>query len=163
MTNVYKFLGIFIVLVAVSACNQTVEQKENKALERKMLGKWASVSLKLTMNSFSNKDTVKIFEVKEGEWEQKMRIKPIITIYFGDGTYVAEHRNLRDSAIFNPAGRWTIMGDTLIVRDTFPEPGLPYRYKVAFNNDRLEFTGIEDCDGDGSADDNYFGMQLRLK
>lgn len=139
------------------------EPVENKALEKQLLGEWQSKSLKLTMNSFSNKDTTRIFEVDESNWGERMNLSSIHTIYFGDGSYVSEHRNLKDSVIYAPAGRWIIMGDSLMLRDTFPQVGLSYSYKIEFIKNTAILNGIEDCDNDGSADDNYYGVLERQK
>jgi len=157
-----KDCGFLILIVFLFSCT-TPEIVENKALEKQLLGEWRSSSLKLTMNTFNNKDTTRVFEVNENNWEKKMNIRPIKTIYFGDGTYYTEHRNLHDSLIYDPAGSWKILGDTIILRDTIPNKGLPYKYKIVINNDHVEFTGIEDCDNDGKADDNYYGVQRKIK
>jgi hypothetical protein len=153
----------FILIMALSACHSSPEIPENKVLEKQMYGEWRNSSLRLLMNSYNNTEETKEFIVKEGEWEQKMKIQPIRTFYRADGTYNSEHRSLNDSLIYNPAGRWVILDDTLIMRDTFPEPGLSYRYKLVVKGGQAEFTGIEDCDRDGKADDNYFGIQRRQK
>ncbi len=156
----YSFLILCTIFIS---CGEDAIIQENTALEKQLIGEWCNVSMKLTMNSFKNRDTVKTFEVAEGTWEKKMNIRPIITTFRSDGTYNSAHSNLKDSVFYNPAGRWAILGDTLIMRDTFPEPGLSYRYKITFNKDVVEFEGIEDCDRDGKADDNYYGKQRRRK
>jgi hypothetical protein len=143
-------------------CCTPQENPENKALEKQLYGEWFSVSLKLVMNTYNNTKAKKEFEVKEGEWEQKMKMRSISTFYKEDGTYSSAHFNLHDSLFYMPAGRWKIVGDTIFMHDTFPELGLTYRYKVAINKDTAEFTGIEDCDGDGKYDDNYSGVQHRF-
>jgi len=155
------FSALLLSLLAI-ACN-TLAPTRNTALEKRLVGPWQSGSLKLTMNTFGNKDTTRVFEVDETTWQAKMGMRPIHTIYFGDGTFISEHRNLKDSVIFSPAGVWNIMGDTLMVKDTFPEVGLPYKYKIVINEKIAELTGIEDCDNDGTADDDYYGTIRRQK
>lgn len=156
----FKIL-LFIIPVLVSC--EAEEISENKELEKQLVGEWRNVSLKIKMNTFKNRDTFRIFEVNENNWEAKMRIQPIRTFYRADGTYNSEHRNLKDSLIYNPAGRWAIQGDTIIMMDTFPERALSYRYKIVIKNNIAEFTGLEDCDRDGNADDDYYGTQRRQK
>lgn len=151
-------VGISLLALTCVCC----EPAENKEMEKLMLGEWHSLDLKINMNSFRNMDTVNIFEVKESEWERKMNIRPIRTVYYENGTYVSEHLNLRDSVIFRPAGKWNITGTTIIIQDTFPELGPQYSYTLSFKNNIAEFTGVEDCDNDGNADDDYFG-RLRRK
>lgn len=160
-----KSLVAFLIAALLSACTDPAPEplQENKDLEKQVYGEWYSVALRLTMNSYNNQPGEKKFEVMPGEWEEKMNIRPISTFYKEDGTYNVAHYNFQDSLIYAPAGRWKIIGDTIILRDTFPVPGLTYHYKVTINVDELEFRGIEDSDGDGQADDNYFGVQRRKK
>ena len=54
---------------------QEPEVFENKAMEKQLMGEWKSVSIKITMNTFSNRDSTKVFEVNESDWEQKMNIR----------------------------------------------------------------------------------------
>jgi len=161
MFKFYSF--IFLPVLFFISCDQNTAVQENVELEKQLVGEWYNVSMKLTMNTFNNKDTVKIFEVPEGSWEKKMNIRPINTYFKADGTYNSAHMNLEDSVFYNPAGHWTILGDTIIMRDTFPEKGLSYRYKITITDDVVEFTGNEDCDRDGKADDNYYGKQRRKR
>lgn len=151
---------VIVTFLLLISCNDYV-MPENKALEKKMIGEWNSVSLKITMNTFSNRDSTRTFEVNESNWENNMNIRPVKTVYFGDGTYMAEHRNLNDSIIFNPFGVWKIFGDTIVLRDTFPSAGPEYKYKVVIKDNLAEFFGKEDCDNDGTADDDYYGSQRR--
>ena len=151
-----KFLAGFIALLLVSC-----DPGENKEMEKQMLGEWRSLDLRLEMNTYQNKEGSKIFDVKEGEWETKMNIRPIVTYYKENGIYISEHRNLRDSLVFRPAGKWKIIGSELQLQDTFPELGPVYIYTLTIQNNIAELKGVEDSDGDQQADDNYFGRLQR--
>lgn len=157
------FYTLLVFVLFMSACTEQIELRKNKELSEQLLGEWSTVALKLTMHSYNNRDTLYVFEVKEEEWEQKMNILPIRTTYKADGTYASEHRSLQDKIIYTPAGTWFVLGDTLVVRDTFPEPGLAYKYKITLKSDSLILTGLEDCDRDGVADDDYYGLQRKLR
>lgn len=156
-----KSVSFAFLLILCVSCNN--ESSRNFDAEKQLVGEWRNVSLKLTMNSYKGGDSLKVFEVKEGEWEKKMGILPIRTFFRADGSYNSEHRNLKDSIIYNPAGKWEVRGDIIVMTDTFPEKGLSYRYKVVVDNDIAEFSGLEDCDHDGVPDDNYEGRQRRQK
>lgn len=160
-----KFLSqIVLPLVVLAfgiAC--TYEASENKELSERLLGEWRNSSLKIEMKTYKNKDTSFTFEVNENNWEAKMNIKPIRTIFRANRTYNSEHYALNDSLIYNPAGKWLILGDTLHMWDTFPNIDHTYKYKVNFKDDLVKFTGIEDCDGDGKEDDLYTGTQKKQK
>lgn len=160
MLSKKHFFFSFYLIVSMTAC-EDYKMPENKALEKKMIGEWNSTSLKITMNTFSNRDSTRTFEVNESNWEANMNIHPVKTVYFADGSYMAEHRNLNDSVIFNPFGVWKILGDTIVLRDTFPTAGPEYKYKIVIKDNIAEFFGKEDCDNDGTPDDDYYGSQRR--
>jgi hypothetical protein len=153
-------VSIVVFLLGINSCGRK-QIPENKLLSGRLTGVWDNLSLKIKMNSFNNTDSTRVFEVDEKDWEQKMRIRPIRTIYRKDGSYNSEHRNLNDSIIYNPAGKWYILGDTIFMTDTFPERGLTYKYHVRIKGNIVEFTGVEDCDRDGKKDDEYFGIQCK--
>lgn len=141
------------------------EGKKNETKDL-LTGAWQNTYMKIEMNSYKDKDTLSILEVDESNWEKKMGIKSITTCYKADGTYNSEHRNLQDSIVYNPAGKWEIIGDSLFMRDTFPEAGLNYKYKLSISKkgDKVtaEFWGIEDFDQDGKKDDVYYGKQKKI-
>lgn len=161
-----KRLVVFAISCLVLAgCSQEKADKGqvNTALTQGLLGEWRNVYLRLTMNSYKDSDSSRVFEVNEANWEAKMNIQPIRTFFRKDGTYNSEHRNLADSMVYNPAGRWVVYGDTIVMTDTFPSIGQAYRYKVILKDSLVEFYGMEDSDRDGKNDDNYFGIQRRQK
>ena len=148
-----------ITLVVFYSCTHETENKSE--LSNQLIGEWHNTSLKITMNTYKNSDSAVVLEVNEQNWEEKMNIKPIKTFFRADNSYNSEHYSLKDSLIYNPSGKWAIEGDTLHMWDTFPNKGLRYKYKLNITHNKAEFRGIEDCDSDGKADDNYFGTQKR--
>jgi hypothetical protein len=149
-------------LLPLALCIGCSENDENKYEPFKpLIGEWRNIYLKIEMNSYNNSDSTRIFEATELDWEEKMNIRPIRTFFRENGTYNSAHYNLRDSLVYNPAGRWCVFGDTLIMRDTFPQDAAPYKYKLTVRNRLAEFTGIEDSDNDGKKDDIYFGRQWK--
>jgi hypothetical protein len=157
MKTIFPFLS----LLFFAAC--TEEQSATSAVIRpeQLHGQWRNVYMKLEMRTYKNSDSTKVLEVNEANWEQIMQIRPIRTYFWYDGTYNSLHYDLRDSLIYNPAGRWNLKADTLVMVDTFPDRGLQYRYRVAVSGDMAEFWGIEDLDGDGKADDHYYATQRK--
>lgn len=152
-----------IVFSILISCNNEEKKERNGELTSRMVGDWRSVSMKLNMNSFRNSDSARVFEVTEENWESKMNIRPIRTIFRADGSYNTEHWNLADSLIYNPAGRWAVYGDSILMTDTFPSIGQAYRYKLVLKDSLVEFYGREDLDRDGLNDDDYFGIQRRQR
>lgn len=125
--------------------------------ESRLLGTWQNVSLKIKVNS---KKAPQVIEVDEMNWEDKMNIKPVKTIFFEDHTYRSEYYNLNDSIIRLVEGTWEILGDSLFLDQNKPE-WKSYTYKVSINSDMATFEGVLDWDGDGEDDDTYIGVQKR--
>ncbi|MBL7933672.1 MAG: hypothetical protein JNL60_17345, partial [Bacteroidia bacterium] len=89
-----KSLLYFITLVFFISCHSETKKSENEELRSKIIGEWRSVSMTLNMNSFRNSDSSKVFEVSEANWESRMNIRPIRTIFRNNHTYNTEHWNL---------------------------------------------------------------------
>ena len=117
--------------------------------------------MKITMNSYRNSDTIRVIEANETNWNTVLKSQPVRTFFKADGTYNSEHRNMKDSIFYNPAGYWNISGDSLFMRDTFPKKGISYTYWLHIDGRTATFRGSEDFDQDGKRDDDYFGTQKK--
>ncbi|GJM30727.1 MAG: hypothetical protein DHS20C17_33620 [Cyclobacteriaceae bacterium] len=126
--------------------------------ERALIGSWSNVDLQVLVNQGNPSDSGYQFLVPEGEWENTLNIKPIITEFKRNGIYNSEYRSLEDSLIRKTEGQWRIMGDTL----SLIEDGTVNRYHMKFTGDRVTFTGWLDWDQDGDTDDLYSGKQQKI-
>lgn len=145
----------------MTACES--EEKNSTPDVRQMLGDWQAQSLRITMNTVGNKDSTAYFEVTEAEWPVKMNMLPPLYVYNRDGSFHSYDRNVEGKMSRGGAGRWRILGDSIILQDTFPKTGDPYRYRIEFADKQVRMWGREDCDGDGKPDDDYFSVMSRLK
>lgn len=149
---------LLLACVLLMACNGKKNEPADD-LTKQLIGQWRNTYMKVTMHGVP--DSIKTLEVNEADWAQKLKIQPIRTFFNADGTYHSEHRNLSDSIIYNPAGKWKIEGDSITMTDTFPKANLTYRYKLAIKDGQVEFWGKEDFNGDGKTDD-YYGKQRKF-
>ena len=142
---------------------------ERKKTSDQLVGEWRNVSMRVEMPTVNNTDSTATLDVTEANWEKMMQIKTIQTFFKADGSYNSVHTNLNDSIIYNPAGKWSVTGDSIMMTDTFPQAGLTYTYKLTLreqdaNGKKVllaEFWGIEDFDQDGKKDDSYYGVQRK--
>lgn len=160
MFSVRPVFFLPVLLSFLLSCEGAAEKKRD--LRKELPGKWQHTFLKITMNSFNNTDSTRVVAIREEDWETVMHMQPIVTVYFSDGTYFSEHRNLNDSVVYLPFGKWQITGDSILMQDTFPQTGPTYRYHLGMNQGLMECTGYEDSDGDGQSDDLYYSLQRRL-
>ena len=86
-----------------------------------------------------------------------MGVRPLLTMYHENGSMLPSTETLKTVFFLNQAGKWTIIGDSLFMRDTLPEEGNWYRYRIVINGDHCKIIGIEDSDNDGKLDDLYTG------
>jgi hypothetical protein len=156
----FKFLRV-LPFVFLIACE--VPPAENRELSSKLAGEWRTKGVIIKMNSYKNTPETKNFFVSEHDWEKQMGIRLIHTTYDKNGTYHSEHFNLSDSLLLKQAGVWKIYGDSLIMTDTFPARGQTYRYRIEVSKKLAKLWSLEDSDGDGFADDDYYGELLRYQ
>lgn len=150
------YLFTVICSIAISASGQ------QNNLSRQLTGEWRNESLKIKINSFNNTDSTITSEAKNvAEWETTLHIRPIRTFFRSDGTYYSEYRTLSDSLFRRPSGTWSIKGDSIIINELLPEKAV-FKLHVSIDSDIATFRGLIDFDGDGKADDEYFGTQRKF-
>lgn len=148
-----KYLFLFL-MIGIYSCNR---EKPSD-----LVGVWEIDQLKINMKTYQNSDSTQVVEVSGKNWEEKMKVRNIQTYFNADGTYHSLHRNLQDSTIYDPAGTWKILGDSLIIQDTIPQR-ITYKFKFKVDKSVVEYWGTQDFDQDGKVDDEYYSKQLKIK
>ena len=123
-----------------------------------LIGSWSNIDLEVLVNQRDPVDSVYTFEVLEGDWEQTLNIKPIVTEFRRDGSYRSEYRSLQDSVIREAEGFWKMDRDTLILI----EDGTATSYHMELSDGKVTFRGWLDWDQDGKQDDLYSGRQKKI-
>jgi hypothetical protein len=155
-------IGLFslLCLVALVAFTQTPVPPNGK-LAQQLTGEWRNQYLKIKIRN-AKTGSVTIVEADSSNWEARLQIKPIRTHFIQDGTYRSEYRNLQDSVVRKASGLWAIKGDTLIMTQTKPSPGV-LKLHVQIDKQLATFHGMIDFDGEGKLNDEYFGVQKKFK
>jgi len=157
-----QFYVWMFALMLLSACrgeqNESSESEQKPDLKKELPGTWEMVSLRVDINSFDNRDTTVVFEIKEAEWEKAYRVKPSRTYFEMDNQYRQEFRSVVDTLISENRGMWNTFGDTLMLI----EPDTSYRYIIGIERGLAEFRSTVDWDGDGQEDDDYLGIHRRV-
>lgn len=154
MGKYWLFIGVLV------GCSSNVSDSDR--IRRDLIGQWSNVSLNVLYHSYKNSDSSYYLIIDESNWETELKIKPILTTFNENGSYDAAHWDLTGKLFYHPAGRWSIVGDSLILQDTIPKTTI-YKYKIVIQGDTAKFYGVEDFDRDGMIDDEYAGIQKRVK
>lgn len=149
-----------IILIACQSKNtSSAENQVNIDLKTDLPGTWEALAFKVNINTFQNTDSTFVMEIKTGEWEEKMQMRPIQTEYSADNRYRSTYHNLSDSLIRTERGVWNVFGDTLMLIS----PEATYQYEVTLQGETAQFRSLLDWDGDGQEDDEYIGIQKLIK
>ncbi len=123
---------------------------------RDITGTWTNVSLLVTMKRFEQQDS--ILKAEEGEWEEVLKIKPIITTFNADSTYSSQYFTLEGQNFYTDLGNWWIRNDSLVMLNEQGES----TYHFEIKNNRVRFKAYLDWDQDGERDDHYDAVQIKL-
>ena len=149
---------LFFTLLVSCESKKEVESKEDSetmpSISEQLIGKWHNLEIKVIVKT-DNGDSV--VYVPQDKWEEILQIKPIVTAFNADSTFVSEYRSLDDQIIMTSTGTWSVEGDSLMMS----ERGSDNAYHTTLKNDTVSFSGYIDWDEDGEADDLYTGTQIR--
>ncbi|MBW4888316.1 hypothetical protein KXQ82_01255 [Mucilaginibacter sp. HMF5004] len=130
------------------------------SLSAQLIGEWRNFYVKIKATSLKT-GKVNIMEADSANWQTRLGIKPIRTYFKADGTYYSEYRNLKDSIFKAPSGTWFIKGDSVTMEQLKPAK-TTLKMKLSIANNKATFNGMIDFDGDGVANDDYFGVQKKF-
>lgn len=154
----YRYIKYSLFLSLLLACSTDKNEKVDETSEieiskkSKLIGTWRNLSIIVRMPDST-------LNVAEGKWEQVLGIKPIITSFNEDSSYVSEYRTIEDSVFMTRAGAWSVKGDSLVMSDG--QSANKYHFEVF--EDTVIFTGFLDWDQDGMNNDHYAGKQVRYE
>ena len=154
----HLYIASFVLSLMLSACSPTKNIQDD--LHKKLVGEWRNVYVKIKINNPEAGKSV-IMEADSTNWEEKLDIKPIRTFFKEDGTYYSEFRDIKDSITGSPSGLWSLKGDTISMTQN-KQGGTVTKMRLRIAKDKATFSGMIDFQGDGKADDEYFGIQRRF-
>ena len=122
------------------------------ALEDLLPGSWEHQQLFVSVQGYKLSDSIFTIEVNPGEWEEKLRVKRVVTQYDKDHTYRMLFYSSSDSLEKTVRGMWNTFGDTTLLH---VEPNGTYEYKVSQNGQKWILESTVDWDEDSQTDDLY--------
>jgi hypothetical protein len=154
-------LSCFAGLGARSQTSGTTITTPSGSLASSLIGEWRNRYVRIRINTYHNSDSAVTMEADSTNWEARLHIKPIRTHYLADGSYYSEYRNGKDSIILRRSGVWMVAGDTLVMTQKIPKPSV-LKLHLQIAQGVAIFSGLIDFDGDGKADDEYYGIQKKF-
>lgn len=159
-----------IVVLCITACNQdtqtddqTIEDtsainegslvEENSDPDPTLVGSWKASTLKVEMVTFGGNGPDQVFEVADGEWEEKMALKPYTLNILADGSYDYTISSAEDVEITSQNGTWVFADDTLSL--TKDDGSVIKEHVTVSNDERCVLRSIRDFDSDGEVDDMF--------
>ncbi|HEX2630772.1 MAG TPA: hypothetical protein VHM26_17265 [Chitinophagaceae bacterium] len=130
--------------------------------ETTLAGDWDNKYINIKTNSKNNTDSSETLEISGADWQTKLKANRIRTSLRPDSTWNSAHYNLNDSIVYDPSGKWWVVGDSLVFQQILPTPETN-TFKFILNGDSITFEAMLDWDLDGKKDDHYFGRQVRVK
>ncbi len=142
-----KLSVVVLLLAGIVGC---AEQKTHDPI---LVGTWQDSFLFIESADVPETDpSWEYFVATPGNWDRAMGAKPTRTTYKSDGTFSAEHRNLRDSVFVVATGTWHTVGDSLYFFQWAPDTFIA-SYQFAVVQDTLKFNGVVDWERDGKRND----------
>lgn len=159
----HQVQGITLLLFLVfTGCSHRIQSSAKPSGNAVLLiGEWNNLSIKIDIQSKNNTSANEVFEVNRPDWESTLKIKPIRTFFRADSTWNSAHYNLKDSLVYDPSGKWWLMGNTLIMAQQLPTRDTNI-YQLTITKDTATFICLLDWDQDGKKDDNYVGRQVKV-
>ena len=128
---------------------------------KEFAGTWKSGELRIEINSKDGGTENETLIVGADEYQEKLSIKTNMGEYKSAGTYIEYYIDAKDSIIAQPAGRWELKGDSMIIHQETPNVSRR-PYHVVKEGDEATFTGYVDWDGDGADDDYFVGKSTKI-
>ncbi len=155
MKTMYKIYLLLLLIVGVLLACQTKQASQKDSL----IGTWQNTLLKVELKSYqgvAGKDSS--FVITQQNWEDMLKMKPIKTNYSADSTWQSTYFDLSGKATSVTSGKWWQSGDTLWAHTQIPKDELNF-YLCQVKDNKATFKTTIDWDGDGVADDLYYGEQ----
>jgi len=163
-----NFLPCCIMLLLCYSCSQSplppaVQEADNSIgdLKNSLVGTWWSDELIVGIDTINNSKTSVLLEIKKDEWEEKLNMKPIQTIFNPNKTYVSAYCNSEGKIIRVTAGKWTVEKNQLNIHQLFPNDK-EMNYRINVDSGYAELRTKLDFDGDGKSDDLYYCQMKKI-
>lgn len=149
----------FIITIALALFIFSCDKNEKPISMDNIYGTWQYTTLNVKINSLDNSTQDEMFFVLPDEWSVKQGMTPLVTILNKDNTWENQFYTVPDSTFRVSKGTWKIENDSLI----FTSGDSRIAYSFILKDSLLTIKTILDYDQDGKSDDEYEGVQKKLK
>ena len=122
---------------------------------------WKSDALVVGIDTLHNSDMSVVLEVRSDQWEEKLKMQPIQTIFNPNHTYISAYIGTDGKVIKMTAGKWGVKKNNLSIHQLFPsDRQMDYRIDLAAG--ALELRSKIDFDNDGKNDDLFYCQMKKV-
>jgi len=130
-------------------------------LKNSLVGTWWSDELIVGIDTINNSGTSVLLEINKDEWAEKLKMKPIQTIFNPNKTYVSAYCTDEGKIIRVTAGKWTVEKNQLNIHQLYPNDK-EMKYRINVDSGYAELSTRLDFDGDGKTDDLYYCQMKKI-
>ncbi len=152
-TSTFIILSVLILTISCSGESESGSKENETNIYSGLVGEWSNIDMHLVLHN----DEDSIVDLTLDNWVDVLGIRPILTEFRADSTYVSQYFDPEGQLLTSSTGSWYVIADSLYML----EREVPARYFVALRGDTVLFRSYLDWDQDGSEDDLYEGRQVR--
>jgi hypothetical protein len=155
------------VLFTLFACSRSPVAPTNEEastgsdLKNSLVGMWQMNSLVIGVDTINNSDISGVLEIREDNWNEKLKMQPIQTLFSPNKTYISAYRSEEGKIIRFTTGRWDVDKNQLKIHQLFPSDK-QMNYRINLSDGCAELRSKLDFDGDGKNDDLLYYQMKRV-
>jgi hypothetical protein len=163
------FIPFVVVILLFLSCSKTPVPpvQENNCdpsaydLGNSLVGMWKSDAVIVGIDTIHNSSTSVVLQVNKEEWNDRLHIQPVQTIFNPNKTYVSAYTTTDGKVIKVTAGKWDVGKNQLNIHQLFPNDK-QMNYRIDLSDGFAELRSKLDFDGDGKQDDIFYCQMKKI-
>ena len=157
-----------ILLLLTLSCSQTPVPPAKETcvspssdLKNSLVGTWLSDEIIVGIDTINNSGNSVLLEINKEEYQEKLKLRPIQTVFHANKTYVSAYCTTEGKIIRVTAGKWTIEKNKLNIHQLFPSDQ-QLNYRIDLSAGYAQLRSQLDFDGDGNSDDMFYCQMKKI-
>jgi len=130
-------------------------------LKNSLVGMWQAYDIIVGIDTIHNSGNSALLEVNNNDWRDKLKLRPIQTIFNANNTYVSAYCTDEGRLIRVTSGKWDMKKNQLNIHQLFPNDK-EMNYRIELSAGVAQLRSKLDFDGDGKSDDMYYCQMKKV-